>query len=167
MDRGSKGPPDCIFRHTGLQKLYQPLHQMTYIFVILGLWSPQPQVQDFQSTTPLCRGVGRGYSKRNVSTFADGLFAYGTHLSPTISSALHHSYGQLHPLLSYHLTPNAFTNLTPKNNTMLLINSIVMACKLPLLLTNTLSIHILDEKLGQKLQSYDTSRHTKQGPGSG
>ena len=42
MDRCRKGPPDCIFRYTGLQKLYQPLHQMTYIFVISGPWTPPP-----------------------------------------------------------------------------------------------------------------------------
>ena len=76
-----------------------------------------------------------------------------------ISSALHHSYGQLDPSLSYHLTPNAFTNSALKNNFMLLVNSVVMACKLPLLLTNMLSIHILDEKGGQKLEGGTKLQH--------
>ena len=68
------------------------------------------------------------YSKRLCQMLAHSRTAC-LHPSPMIYSALHHSYGQLHPLLLYHLTPNAFTNLAPKNNSMLLVNSVVMACK--------------------------------------
>ena len=148
---------NCFWPIAALQPVYTSSAQTTKQAILS--WS---DVKRLKEGNRWCRGVGRGYLKRSCQMLQTACLLVSTqytHPSPTISSALHHSYGKLHPLLLYHLTPNAFTNLAPKNNSMLLVNSVVMACKLPLLLTNWVYIHILDGKPGQKLEGGTELRH--------